>query len=229
MAAPTLHIDFVSDVACPWCAIGLSGLLIALERLGASLGPVTLAFQPFRLNPDMGPQGEDVIAYLSQKYGLDPAQVAANQAGIRERAATVGFDFNMDRRSRTWNTWEAHRLLHEAGLQGQTQAVALKRALFGAYFTEGENPTAPEVLRRCAQAAGLDMDRVEAVLADPQRHAAEVQEAEAFWRQAGIRSVPGIVVNRTHLISGGQPGDRLQVAWTDSRGASRRDEVRVEA
>jgi predicted DsbA family dithiol-disulfide isomerase len=207
-----LHIDFVSDVACPWCAIGLSGLLTALERLGDGLGPITLAFQPFRLNPDMGPEGADVTEYLSQKYGLSHAQVAANQASIRERAATVGFDFNMDKRSRTWNTWEAHRLLHEAGEQGQAQAVALQRALFAAYFSQGENPTAPEVLRRCAQVAGLDMARVEAVLADPTRHAAEVREAEAFWQQAGIRSVPGIVINRRHLISGGQPPEVFEQA-----------------
>ncbi|MEK8025876.1 DsbA family oxidoreductase [Pseudaquabacterium rugosum] len=211
-ATPALHIDFVSDVACPWCAIGLHGLLIALERLGDSLGPITLQFQPFRLNPDMGPEGEDIVAYLSAKYGLSAQQVMDNQAAIRERAATVGFDFAMDKRSRSWNTWEAHRLLHEAGLQGPAQAVALKRALFAAYFTEGENPTAPDVLRRCAQVAGLDMTGVEAVLADPRHHAEAVREAEDFWRQAGIRSVPGIVIDRQHLISGGQPPEVFEQA-----------------
>ncbi len=207
-----LHIDFVSDVACPWCAIGLSGLLIALERVGDALGPISLAFQPFRLNPQMGPEGADVTEYLSQKYGLSHAQVAANQASIRERAATVGFDFNMDKRSRTWNTWEAHRMLHEASLQGPAQALALKRGLLAAYFSQGENPTAPDVLRRCAQAAGLDMARVEQVLATPALHADAVREAEDFWQQAGIRSVPGMVINRQHLISGGQPPDVLEQA-----------------
>ena len=211
-AAAELHIDFVSDVACPWCAIGLESLLIALARLDGAAGPVTLAFQPFRLNPQMPPEGADVTDYLSRKYGLTHAQVAANQAGIRERAATVGLDFNMDKRSRTWNTWEAHRLLHEAGLQGQAQAVALKRRLFAAYFSRGENPTAPEVLRREAEAAGLVMARVEAVLADPALHAEDVREAEAFWQQAGIRSVPGIVINRQHLISGGQPPEVFEQA-----------------
>jgi predicted DsbA family dithiol-disulfide isomerase len=219
-----LHIDFVSDVACPWCAIGLAGLQIALERLGDQLGPVTLAFQPFRLNPEMGPNGEDVSQYLREKYGLSPEQLVTNQAQLRERAASVGFVFNTDKRSRTWNTWEAHRLLHEASLQGQAQAVALKRALLSAYFTEGQNPTAPDVLRQCAQAAGLDMARVEQVLADPELHAAEVDEAENFWRQAGIRSVPGIVINRRHLISGGQPPEVFeralrQILSTDRAGA----------
>ena len=47
-----MKIDFVSDVACPWCAVGLNALEIALKRLGDAV-PVELHFQPFELNPTM--------------------------------------------------------------------------------------------------------------------------------------------------------------------------------
>lgn len=207
-----LQIEFVSDVVCPWCAIGLNSLLTALQRLGDTLGPVSLSFQPFQLNPQMGPEGEDITEHLSRKYGLTPAQVATNQAQIRERAAAVGFDFRMDRRSRTWNTFEAHRWLHAAALQGPATALALKQGLLAAYFTHGDNPAAPEVLARVATEAGLSAPEQAALAADPQRHAEALRQDLQFWLQAGIQSVPAVVVNRRHLISGGQPPEVFEQA-----------------
>ena len=113
---PRMNIDFVSDVACPWCAVGLNALEIALQRIGADI-PVEIHFQPFELNPQMGPAGEDAVAYLSAKYGISAEQSAHNQAAIRERGAAVGFAFGT--RARVWNTFDAHRLLHWAGEEGQ--------------------------------------------------------------------------------------------------------------
>lgn len=209
-AAP-LHIAFVSDVVCPWCAIGLNALQIALDRLGPALGPVALSFEPFQLNPDMPPEGEDITEHLSRKYGLSAEQVASNQAAIRERAAAVGFDFRMDRRSRTWNTFDAHRLLHAAGLQGASVQLALKRGLLAAYFTRGDNPAAVEVLQREGRLAGLDDATVSDVLGSD-RHADEVRARLALWRRAGLTSVPSVVVNQRHLIQGGQPPEVFEQA-----------------
>ena len=145
-AAPTLKIDFVSDIVCPWCAIGLSALEIALSRLEGEVA-VQLHFQPFELHPDMGPEGAEVVPYLSKKYGMSAEQVAQNQQNIAVRGAAVGFEFRMDRRSRTYNPFDAHRLLHWAELEGSAaQQRALKHALLRAHFTEGENPGAREVL-----------------------------------------------------------------------------------
>jgi predicted DsbA family dithiol-disulfide isomerase len=192
--APTerapLQIDFVSDVVCPWCAIGLHGLLIALDRLKDEIGPVNLQFQPFQLNPQMGPEGEDIVEHLCGKYGMTPEQVSTNQAQIRQRAASVGFDFRMDRRSRTWNTFHAHRLLEWAGQQSAESALALKKALLKAYFTDGENPASPQVLHRAAAEAGLNAEAAATVIFDTDEHADEVRQALAFWQQAGISSVP---------------------------------------
>ena len=44
-----MKIDFVSDVSCPWCAIGLKSLEEGIARLGDSV-KVDLHFQPFELN-----------------------------------------------------------------------------------------------------------------------------------------------------------------------------------
>jgi predicted DsbA family dithiol-disulfide isomerase len=199
-----MRIDFVSDVVCPWCAIGLASLQEALGEVGGELGPVDLHIQPFQLNPDMGREGEDIVEHLSHKYGMSPEQVMANQGAIRERAAAVGVDFRMDRRSRTWNTFDAHRLLYWAGTIGTGEQVALKKALLRAYFTDGENPADRTVLLREVRALGLD-EAAAADVFDQNRFADEVREERDAWTQAGIRSVPAIVINQRHLISGGQP------------------------
>lgn len=206
-----MKIDLVSDVVCPWCVVGLKSLDIALQRLGPSFEPVELSFQPFELNPQMPPEGEDISEHLARKYGLTPEQVKTNQQAIRERAAAVGFDFRMDKRSRTWNTFDTHRLLHWAHEVNPAQQRALKEALFSAYFTEGLNPGSHEVLLRLCGEVGLDGDIAQAIL-NSDRYAAEVREAEAFWQQAGIRSVPAFIINDKHLISGGQPPEVFEQA-----------------
>lgn len=204
--AKTLKIDFVSDVVCPWCAIGLASLEQALERVGGTIG-TELHFHPFELNPQMGPEGEDIVEHLGRKYGIDAAQIARNREAIRQRGAAVGFRFGG--RDRTWNTFDAHRLLHWAGLEGRQHE--LKRELLAAYHGDGENPSDPEVLVRRAVAAGLDGERAREVLASG-AYAEEVRAAERHWLELGIHSVPAVVVNDRHLISGGQPPEVFEQA-----------------
>jgi predicted DsbA family dithiol-disulfide isomerase len=196
-----LTIDFVSDVVCPWCAIGLKSLEQALRHLD---GEVTAAlhFRPFELNPQMAPEGEDVTEHLAHKYGITPEQIAQNQEGIRQRGAAVGFTFNMAKRSRIYNTFDAHRLLHWAELQGK-QPV-LKLALLEAYFGRGEDVSSHDVLARVAGEVGLDATAAREVL-DSGQYADETREQERFYQQQGIRAVPSVIVNGKYLIQGGQP------------------------
>jgi predicted DsbA family dithiol-disulfide isomerase len=201
-----MKIDFVSDVACPWCAVGLKSLEIALNRLGDTV-PVELHFQPFELNPLMPPEGEDALEHLSRKYGASPQQLVGSRQALRERGAAVGFTFG--ERARVWNTFDAHRLLHWAGLEGRQRA--LKHALLRAYHTLGENPGDPEVLLRCAVEAGLDAEEARRIIASD-RYAGEVRETEAYYQQLGIHSVPAIIVDEKHLISGGQPPEVFEEA-----------------
>lgn len=200
-----MKIDFVSDVACPWCAVGLNSLERAIERLGPDAA-VQLRFHPFELNPQMAPEGEDAAEHLARKYGLSAEQLQRNREAIRERGAAVGFTFGD--RVRVWNTFDAHRLLHWAGQQDpQTAPDAqrkLKHALLQAYHGRGENPGAPDVLVACAQQAGLDAAQAREVLASG-RYADEVRAEERHWQQLGMHSVPSIVLDDKYLIQGGQP------------------------
>ncbi|QAZ37997.1 disulfide bond formation protein DsbA [Methylibium sp. Pch-M] len=194
-----MKIDFVSDVVCPWCAIGLNALEQAIQRLDGELS-VELQVQPFELNPQMPPEGEEIVAHLTRKYGITPEDCARNTEMIRVRGETVGFRFG--RRSRTYNTFDAHRLLHWAGLEGRQRE--LKHALLRAYFTDGENVADPGLLVRVAGEAGLDPQRAQALLGSDE-FATEVREQEQLWLDRGIHSVPSIVIDDRHLIQGGQP------------------------
>ena len=211
-----MKIDFVSDIACPWCAVGLNSLEIALDRLGAEV-PVDLRFQPFELNPQMAPEGEDAGEHLARKYGAPPEQLAKSRAHLRERGAEVGFTFGD--RTRVWNTFDAHRLLHWAGLAtsrpggpaAEGKQRELKHALLAAYHTRSENPGAHDVLLRAAGAVGLDVERARAILASDE-FALEVRAAERRWQELGIHSVPAVVIDDRHLISGGQPPEIFEQA-----------------
>ena len=207
----TLHIDFVSDIVCPWCVVGLGGLTTALETLKGEGVAADITFQPFELNPQLGREGEDIGGHLQRKYGLDEAQVAENQQRIRQRGAELGVVFDMDARSRIVNTFDAHRLLHWAGLQGEAPQLALKRALLAAYHGRGERVDHADVLLAAVRAAGLDEARARAILAGDD-YADAVRAAEQQWLQAGIRSVPSVVINDRHLISGGQPVEVFEQA-----------------
>jgi predicted DsbA family dithiol-disulfide isomerase len=201
-----MKIDFVSDVACPWCAVGLNALERALERIGDDI-PVELNFEPFELNPTLAPEGADAAEYLRAKYGLSPEQLAKNRANIRDRGAAVGFAFG--ERAHVWNTFDAHRLLYWAGLEGKQRA--LKHALLQAYHGAGRNPGAHDVLVELAGAVGLDPQRAREILASGE-YTAEVRERERHWQELGIHSVPAVVIEGRHLISGGQPPEVFEQA-----------------
>ena len=206
-----LKIDFVSDVSCPWCAIGLHALEQAADRVKDDV-QIDLHFQPFELNADMVPEGEDVIEHLQRKYGAPADQMRKNQEAITERGAGLGFTFNMDKRSRIYNTFDAHRLLHWLEEEGTSeQQTALKHALFTAYFTKGENPSDHAVLLQLVRELGLNEARAKAIL-ESDEYAQDVREREAFYHQHGINSVPAVIINDRHLIQGGQPVEAFEQA-----------------
>lgn len=213
-----LRIDFVSDVSCPWCAVGLGSLEQALERLAPEI-EAELHFQPFELNPQMPREGQDSVEHLVEKYGISEEQVRANGDRIRERGAQVGFDFSLDKRKRVWNTFDAHRLLHWAELEDVAKQRKLKKALFKAYFTDGLNPSDADLLVRLAGEAGLDTVRASEILASDD-YAAETRAREHLYTGAGIHSVPAIIIDNKHLISGGQPAEIFERALRQIAGAA---------
>ena len=221
-AAPRrLRIDFVSDVVCPWCAIGLASLEQALERTRGEV-EADIHIHPFELNPQLVPEGEDAEEHLLRKYGMPAEQLAANQQAIVARGAALGFTFDMDRRRRIYNTFDAHRLLHWAGEEGRQRA--LKHALLRAYFTDGLDVSDHATLAAIAAKAGLPADRASEILASD-TYAREVRTIEGFWQQNGIRGVPAVIFERRHLVSGGQPVDVFERALRDIAAAAPHSEA----
>jgi predicted DsbA family dithiol-disulfide isomerase len=205
-ALPHLRIEFVSDIACPWCAVGAWALDAALAKLQGEVS-YSLACLPFELNPDMPPEGEDATQHISRKYGISPEQVAVNREGLRQRGAAEGFQFGQ--RVRVWNTFDGHRLLHWAGLQGLQWP--LKKALLQAYHGAGLNPGDHTVLANAAEQVGLPREQALQVL-QAGSFADEVRAQQRWVQQAGIQSVPGVIIDRAHLVQGGQPAQVFEQA-----------------
>ncbi len=212
-----LKIDFVSDISCPWCVIGLRALEQALDR-AADAVTADIAVQPFELNPQLPPEGEDIAEHLARKYGSTAEQRADNAESIRLRGEALGFEFCTAARRRVYNTFDAHRLLHWAALDGD--ALPLKHALFAAYFTLGENLSAHETLVRVAESVGLNAVRARQVL-DSGEHAEDVRARERHYTERGIHAVPAVIINQRHLISGGQPVEVFERAIRQIAGESR--------
>jgi predicted DsbA family dithiol-disulfide isomerase len=199
-----MQIDFISDLTCPWCAIGIVQLERAIARLDGAV-PVALRLQPLELNPDIGPDGEDIVAYAARKYGAAPQELAARQALIRSHAAEAGL--HLPARTRVFNTFDAHRLLLWAERAGRERA--LKCALLQAYHLRGQNPGARGVLLAAVQQAGLDGVEARGVL-DTDAYAGALLARVRHWQARGVSAVPTILVNDRTVLRGGQTATVLE-------------------
>jgi len=206
-----VKIDYVSDIACPWCAVGLGGLEQAIKKIGDAF-EVAVHFQPFELNPDMPPGGQDVFEHLTQKYGKTVEQVRATQNEIKARAAAVGYPFHPEGRKHVYNTFNAHRLLHWAGLECGTQAQhRLKRELLVTYFQLAVDLDEAQNLLDAVNRAGLDSKRAADILATDE-FAADVRAQQMKYTSMGIHSVPSIIINDKYLLQGAQPAEAFEEA-----------------
>jgi predicted DsbA family dithiol-disulfide isomerase len=201
-----MKIDFVSDIACPWCVIGLGGLEIALERLQNEIEP-EITFHPFELNPNMPAGGENTVEHIVAKYRIPADEARVNRERVKARAAEVGFTMNTSDATRIYNTFDAHRLLAWSASHGKQHA--LKRQVFVVNFTDQTDPGNHDVLVDAATKVGLDPAEARAVL-ESDRYAEEVRRDEALWQSRGITGVPAVIVNDRYLISGGQPPDEFE-------------------
>jgi predicted DsbA family dithiol-disulfide isomerase len=209
---PTIKIDYVSDVACPWCAVGLGNLNQAISQCSDKAN-FEVHFHPFELNPNMPLGGQDAIEHLTEKYGLTVEQVNANQANIRIKALEAGFDFHPEGRKRVYNTFDSHRLLHWAGQEfGLEKQAALKKELLNTYFCLAVNLDDQKNLLDAVTRSGLDKDRAQEVLQNNE-FSKEVREAESTYTNAGISSVPSIILNDQYLLQGAQPAESFVNAF----------------
>ena len=208
MMVEKLRIDFVSDVACPWCVVGLRSLQQALASIGDEV-KAEIHLQPFELNPDMPPEGENTTEHVQKKYGSSAERSVAARQAIKQAGENLGFTFNYSPDSRIWNTFDAHRLLHWAELEGR--ALPLKEALFKANFTDQHSTSDPAVLIDAVREAGLDPNRAREILASGE-FTDEVRALEAFWQSRGIHAVPSIIFNQHWMLQGAQPPEQFERA-----------------
>ncbi|SJM37786.1 DSBA-like thioredoxin domain protein [Psychrobacter pasteurii] len=197
-ALPALRIDIVSDIVCPWCVVGYRQLAEALKQTHTAH---EIHWHPFELNPDMPEEGQNLREQIMEKYGSSQQESDASRVRITEAGAEVGFEFNFTDDTRMHNTFKAHQLLNWAADYGLKHE--LKQALFAAHFTDNRNISDEEVLADIAEDVGLDREQALAVLAD-QRYAEVVRTAEQQIQQQGIQSVPAVIFNQRHLVSGAQ-------------------------
>ncbi|MBP6495422.1 MAG: DsbA family oxidoreductase [Psychrobacter sp.] len=196
-----LRIDIVSDVVCPWCVVGYRQLAAALEQTHTAH---EIHWHPFELNPNMPSEGQNMREHIMEKYGSSQAESDASRARIAEAGSEVGFEFNFTDDLRMHNTFNLHQLLHWAEQQGHMHE--LKQALFTAHFTDNRNLYDIRVLADIAAEIGLDGKEALAVLED-QRFANDVREVEQHWQRQGIQSVPAVIFDEQHLVSGAQGVD----------------------
>ncbi|GAB3487708.1 DsbA family oxidoreductase [Marinomonas epiphytica] len=203
-----IEIKFVSDIMCPWCVVGLRNLEIALANLDDKVSS-EMTFQPFELNPQMPAEGQNFAEHIVEKYGITPEQSNENRQMIQARGKEVNFDFNFADDSRMRNSFDAHRLLHWAELEGKQ--AELKNALFEAHFTHNQDVSDHSILANIAADVGLERSVALGVL-EQGHYAEEVRRQEAFWQQNGISSVPTVIINNKYAISGGQPAEQFRLA-----------------
>ncbi|OEY67288.1 DsbA family oxidoreductase [Marinobacter sp. X15-166B] len=198
-----MRIDIVSDIACPWCAIGYARLERAMAQLAATY-EFSVQWHAFELNPDHRGAGEPILPALARKYGRSEAEMRANQNQMMAIAGELGLNFDKLQERLTCNTFDAHRLVKWAGEQGRQ--TEMKQALFEAYFGRAENVADHDLLANCAVTLGLDAAEARAMLATD-RYAEAVRQDQATYRKAGITAVPAFIINDQYLISGAQePG-----------------------
>lgn len=207
----TLRIDIVSDVMCPWCAIGYASLRQALTAMEDKI-VADIHWQPFELNPDMPAEGQHLREHLAEKYGSSDEESRANRERITQMGANLGFTFNFRDDQRILNTFAAHQLLHWAAEEGKQ--TELKLALFSAYFRDGRDVSKADELCAIAAEVGLDGAAAATVLADG-RYANIIRATEQQWQEMGIRSVPAVILNQKYLVSGAQPPESYVKALTE--------------
>jgi len=206
-----IQLDIVSDVVCPWCIVGYKNLQAAIDDLGIA-DKIELQWQPFELNPNMPPEGQDLREHVAEKYGSSLEESNQSRINITQRGAEVGFTFNFFDTMKIVNTREAHILLeyaHETGKQTE-----LKLALFKAAFTDQKDVSNRQVLLSEIDNLGLDSKEAEVRL-DNDTYRDKVISEEKHWQQLGISAVPTVVFNRRSALSGAQPIEAYKQVLTE--------------
>ena len=204
---PTLEIDVVSDVVCPWCYLGKRKLDAAMKQVDAFTYDVR--WRPFQLDPTIPPEGIARAEYMARKFG--PEKIAAIHARLEEAGQEEGIAFAFDKITRSPNTLDAHRLIRWAQSSGKQSAIVER--LFSLYFVEGQDIGDRQILIQIAKEVGLDADLIARLFVEGV-DIIPVQEEISTAARMGISGVPFFIFGGKYAVSGAQPVDALVgVIW----------------
>lgn len=216
------RLEIISDPICPWCYIGATHLMRALESRADH--PFAIHWRPYFLNPDMPAEGMDRHAYLEARFGGREG-AAKTYAPVMEAAAAAGLTLDLKAITRTPNTLDAQRVIHWAEAEGAQTRVAM--ALFRAYFEQGADLSDAPTLARIAGGAGCDAAVIEALLAG-EADSAEITHAAAEAARIGVTGVPTFILGRRYVVTGSQPAEMWRRV-TDELLAATRDPAAADA
>lgn len=209
--ADKLKIDIVSDVVCPWCTIGYKRLEKAIQELGIE-DKIDIEWQPFELNPNMPPEGQNVTEHITEKYGSTLEQQKQSQQMMTDAGEELGFKFDYFDEMRMANTFDAHVLLEYAKDFGKQ--TELKMTLTKAFFSDRKDVSKKDILKEALLEVGLNADEALAKL-DSDEARLEVRNKQNYWKNMGVNSVPTIVFNRKSAVTGAQPVDTFKQVLTE--------------
>ncbi len=209
-----MRIDVWSDYACPWCALGLARLRVALRDFehGEEVSVVHRSFELHRGAPARTTGSMEEL--VARKYGMPPERVRAGHAQLTALGAEVGFVFDFEQ-VRLGSTFDAHRLTQAA--RGTEWEEALVQRLFVAYFSEGRLLSDHQALQEVANSVGLPEAVTEKVLGAAD-YTDGVRADEAAAEELEVTGVPYFLIAGAWPIPGAQDVETLRTllrrAWS---------------
>ena len=197
-----LKIDIVSDVVCPWCAIGYKKLSEAMTQMNEEVSFI-VNWKPYELHPEIPAEGFDKKEYYKIKFGESSGSNDRFNF-ISNEGKKVGIEFNFNKSKNLPNTFLAHRLLWLCRSKNIQDILA--EALFNAYFTDGRDIGDQDELIEIASENGLNREEIRKFFKTNIGHD-EVLREENRAREMNIFSVPTYIFNKKYLLVGGQEPD----------------------
>ena len=201
-------IEIWSDIACPFCYLGLTKLQQAIQNKGLE-NEVQIELRTFLLNPGLKTDlSKSISQYLHEHKQIPLEQIEAMNHSIVSQGQEFGLDFQMQQ-IKVANTIKAHLLLHEAHEQGLQWACKMR--LLQAYFTEGKNIDDIQVLQALAQEIGMKTEHLDLAILGGKHSRAFTQDLQEA-QELGLRGVPYFIFDRKVAIHGAREVEAFEQA-----------------
>lgn len=194
-----LKIEMVLDLTCSWCPIGYKYITTALKNLDLTEEDVDFKFLPFQLNPEMSNDGELINNNLKRKTGQNDGQLELYRENLLNVAKECGVEFDFNKRTHYFNTFQGHILINLAQEKSLQQDVY--EILCDAYYKNGKKFTDEGVINKVADKLELSKEYIFNLFSQSSIKK-EFSKKESYVKLLGINSIPTFIINDTNLIRG---------------------------